>query len=109
MFIISSKSFILRHAPPIRPPSILGLLRSSSALLGFKLPPYNIILFLTPYSSAISLFAKAMPDGYYNAKNNECKVGFKIIIRHIQLLIDQKKKKKLPTINKKKTNYPIKH
>lgn len=44
---------------------------------------------------------------HYNAKNN-ARVGFKIIIRHIQLFIDQKKKK-LPTINKEKTNYPIKH
>ena len=40
--IIELKSSKLKDAPPIKPPSMSGLEKISSELLGFKLPPYKI-------------------------------------------------------------------
>ena len=45
-------------APPIRPPSTLGFAKSSAALDGLQLPPYNMDVFSAtsfPYFDAIVL------------------------------------------------------
>ena len=55
---ITVKSGALRDAPPISPPSMLGIARSSAAFLAFIEPPYWIAVALAtalPYFLAITL------------------------------------------------------
>lgn len=55
---IARKSAATRDAPPIRPPSISGIPRSSTAFEGFMLPPYRICKPPATAASACAICAR---------------------------------------------------